>query len=140
MCHISQRGIFWMKFHTNFSQKKHKIEKIWFGIEMLCVISLKEVSSEWNFILISAKKSTKLRKFDLELKTYDFELKSYTSYVSRRYPLNEISYTISTNNQQKIHEIMTLNWRVMIWNWGVTRHISQGAILWMKIPTNLSQK
>ena len=24
--------------------------------------------------------------------TYDFELKSYKSYVSRRYPLNEISY------------------------------------------------
>ena len=51
-----------MKFHTNFSQKKHKIEEIWFGMEMLCVISLKEVSSEWNFILISAKNKHKIEK------------------------------------------------------------------------------
>ena len=51
MCHISQGGIIWMKFRTQFQLK------------------------------ISKNSST-----------YDFELNSYKSYVSRRYPLNEISY------------------------------------------------
>ena len=74
------------------AENKHKIEKFLFGKEVLCVIFLNEESFEWNFILISAKKSTKLRKFDLEWKCY-------VLYLSRRYLLNEISYSISTKNK-----------------------------------------
>ena len=63
MCLISQENLFLMKFHTNFSQKMHKIGEIWFGRDVLCDISLKEVFSDWNLILISAKNKRKIEKF-----------------------------------------------------------------------------
>ena len=59
---------------------------------------MKGVSFEQNFILISAKNKRKIEKFDLELKCY-------VSYSSKRYHLNEISYSISTNNKQKFMKI-----------------------------------
>ena len=154
-----------MKFHTQFQLTISKnLWKLWFWIEELCVIFLKEVSFEWNFILISAKNKHKIENFD-------FELKCYVSYFSWRYHLNEISYSISGNNKRKflklwfwieeLHVIflkeVSFEWnfilisaknkllqtnlpkiKILIWNWSVMCHISQGGIIWMKFILNFN--
>ena len=158
MCLISQAGLFLMKFHTNFSKK---FKKFWFGIEVLCVIFPKEVSSEWNFILISAKNQHKIEKiwFGIEVLCVLF-LKAVSS---------EWNFIlISAKNQHKIEKIwfgkdalcviflkeVSFEWNYilisaknkhkikknLIWNWSVMCHIVPGGISWMKFHTNLSQK
>ena len=84
LCHISQGGIFWMKFHTNFSQKiktKSLRVLIW-KRRVMCHISQGGIF-KWNFILISAKNKHKIERIWFGM---------LRSYFSRRYLLNEISY------------------------------------------------
>ena len=123
----SYKSYFARKYHLSeisysiSTNIKQKLMKLWFWIEVLCVLFHQRVFFQWNFILISAKNKHKIEKiliwnrsvlchisqggiiwmkfrtqFQLTISknswNYDFELKSYTSYFLRRYHLNEISY------------------------------------------------
>ena len=99
MCHTVPGGNFSMKFHTNFSQKyaQNRTILIW-NRSVMCHISQGGIiwMKFYTQFQLTISKNTW---------NYDFELKSYTSYVSRRYHLNEISYSISTNNKQKFMKL-----------------------------------
>ena len=65
-CYVSCRS---RRYHLNeisysiSTNNKQKLVKLWFWIEEIHVICLKEVSFEWNFIQISAKNKHKIEKF-----------------------------------------------------------------------------
>ena len=135
--------------------------KLWFWIEELHVIFLKEVSFEGNFILILAKNQHKIEKllFRIEvlcvlfhkrvlnkissefqpkisakLKNFELEFKCYVSYFSRRYHLNEILYSISSNNKQKL---------MKLWFWIEELHViffKEVTFEWYFIPISAKNK
>ena len=123
---------------------------------MLCVIYLKEVSSKWYFILISAKNKHKIEKFwfgievfcVIFLKEVSFEWNVIIIYAKNKHKIEKIWFgmevlcvlfhqrvffqwnfiLISAKNEHKIEKIL-------IWNRSVLCHISQGGIIWMKFRT-----
>ena len=103
------------------TNNKQKLMKLWFWIEELHVIFLKEVSFEWNVIIIYAKNKHKIEKiwFGIEVLCVLFHQRVFFQW-------NFI--LISAKNKHKIEKILT-------WNRSVLWLISQGGIIWMKFRT-----
>ena len=128
-CYVSY---FSRRYHLNeisysiSTNNKQKHMKLWFWIEELHVIVLKEVSFEWNVKLISAKNKHKIEKiwFGIEVLCVSFHKRVFFQW-------NFI--LISAKKKHKIEKI----W---FWNWIVMCHISQEGIFWMKSHSNFSQK
>ena len=107
--------------YSTSAKSKHKIKKFWFGTKVLCVLFLRAVSSQWNFILIWAKNKHKIEKF-----WFGIEVLCVILFQQVSSQWNFI--LISAKNKHKIEKIL-------IWNRSVMCHISQGGIFWMKFHT-----
>ena len=109
-----------------YAKNKHKIEKIWFGIEVLFVLFHQRVFFQWNFILISAKNKHKIEKILIWNR-------SVLCHISQG---GIVWLEIHTNFSQKWAQ----NLKILIWNWGVMCHTFQGGIFWIKFHTQFQQK
>ena len=128
MCYVSY---FSRRYHLNeisysiLTKNKQKHMKLWFWIEELHVICLKEVSFEWNFILISAKNKHKIEKIYILNRGVMCHI-SQGGIIWMKFH-TQCQLTISKNT-----------W--MILNWRVTRHMSQGRYEWNFILISAKNK
>ena len=127
MCHISNGGIIWMKYHTQFQVTIS--ENSWnydFELNSYKLYSFKEVSFEWNFILISANNKNKFVKFWFGIEVVCV---IFLKVVSLEWNF----ILISAKNKHKIDKF-----------WCAIQVLCviflREVFLWMKLHANFSQK
>ena len=128
-CYVSY---FSWRYHLNeisysiSGNNMRKFLKLWFWIEQLHVIFLKEVSFEWNFILISANNKNKFVKFwfgieevcVIFLKVVSLEWNFILILAKNKHKIDKFWFAIQVLCVIFLREVF----------------------LWMKLHANLSQK